>query len=231
MKFLLRRAPSASMVVAVAALIVAASGTAIAASNLVNGDNLIKTRSLSGNRLRNHSVTGTQVNLSKLGKVPSAKNADRASIANSSGNAVNAQSAANATNATNATHAGSAAALDNLKKLSWRVPANTAAQQIYVSPGNKLTVTATCGAANAVTLTFTTGVDHAAIQSYGNSADLRVDDFVAATPQSLTNAREERTLVYTEPGGQTVNLTYVVDNATNMPGVGCLLNGSALALP
>jgi hypothetical protein len=57
------------MLVAIAALVVAASGTAVAASSLVSGDKLIKKGSLSGNRLRNHTITGTQVNLSKLARI------------------------------------------------------------------------------------------------------------------------------------------------------------------
>lgn len=96
MKKHLRRKPSASMLVAVTALILAASGTAVAASKLVKGDKLIAKRSLSGNRLRNHTITGTQVNLNQLGKVPSARNAD---------NATTATAALNATNATNANNA------------------------------------------------------------------------------------------------------------------------------
>ena len=64
--------PSPAMIVAVIALVVAASGTAVAASSLVSGDNLIKQRSLSGNRLRNHTLTGRQINLARLGRVPSA---------------------------------------------------------------------------------------------------------------------------------------------------------------
>jgi hypothetical protein len=87
------------MLVAIAALVVAASGTAIAAGGLVAGDKLIKPRSLSANRLRNHSITGLQVSLGKLGRVPSAA---RAFVAGSAQNAVNAQDAAIATNAKNA---------------------------------------------------------------------------------------------------------------------------------
>ncbi|HWF23953.1 MAG TPA: hypothetical protein VG275_00790 [Solirubrobacteraceae bacterium] len=107
------------------ALVVASSGTAIAAG-LVSGDKLIKKHSLSGNRLRNHTVTGTQVNLKKLGKVPSAKNADHATTATSATKATTATkatsattatiataaiTAGSATNATNATNAVNAAAL------------------------------------------------------------------------------------------------------------------------
>ena len=71
-----RRKPSAAMVVAVIALVVAATGTAVAAGERVDGDTLIKKESLSGNRLRDHTLTGRQIRLSQLGKVPTAKNAE-----------------------------------------------------------------------------------------------------------------------------------------------------------
>ena len=96
MKKILGRRPSASMVVAMAALLVALSGTAVAAGHLARGDSLIAKKSLSGNRLRNHTLSGTQINLSKLGKVNSAKKADTATNAT---NATNATTAATATNA------------------------------------------------------------------------------------------------------------------------------------
>ena len=79
------RAPSPLMVVALIALVFAMSGSAMAAVHLVNGDKLIKKGSLSGNRLRAHTVTGTQINLAKLGKVPSATTADTAISAAPSG--------------------------------------------------------------------------------------------------------------------------------------------------
>jgi hypothetical protein len=69
------RRPSAALLVAIAALVVAASGTAVAASRLVSGDSLIKKHSLSGDRLRNDSLTAKEIRLSSLGQVPSAKNA------------------------------------------------------------------------------------------------------------------------------------------------------------
>ena len=50
MKALLSRRPSAAMVVSLIALVLAASGTAIAATKLVNGDKLIKKGTLSGSR-------------------------------------------------------------------------------------------------------------------------------------------------------------------------------------
>ena len=96
------RRPSAAMVVACLALIVAVSGTAVAAQQLVAGDKLVKPRSLSGNRLRNHTLTGTQINLRKLGTVP------RAARATTAATATHATSAAVATTAGTATSAGTA---------------------------------------------------------------------------------------------------------------------------
>jgi hypothetical protein len=61
-----RRRPSAGMVVAVIALVVACSGTAFAAGRLVSGDSLIKKNSLSGDRLKADSITGKQIKLSSL---------------------------------------------------------------------------------------------------------------------------------------------------------------------
>jgi hypothetical protein len=75
MRKLARRRPSAGLVVGVIALVVATSGTAFAAGQLVSGDSLIKPDSLSGDRLRSNSVTGKQIKLSSLGQVPRAKNA------------------------------------------------------------------------------------------------------------------------------------------------------------
>jgi hypothetical protein len=66
------------MVVAIAALVIAASGTAFAAGRLVSGDSLIKKHSLSGDRLRNATVNGKQIKVGSLGQVPNAKTAANA---------------------------------------------------------------------------------------------------------------------------------------------------------
>ena len=61
---------------AVAVIVVAAAGSATAVtSHRGNGDALIAKHSLSGDRLRNNTVTGAQVNESTLGTVPKAKTA------------------------------------------------------------------------------------------------------------------------------------------------------------
>jgi hypothetical protein len=118
------------MVVAMLALVVAASGTAVAATNLSAGDSLIKKNSLSGNRLKNHSVTWNKIKQSSVGTV---KNADHAT---------NADNATNAANATKATTAG-AAPVASLAYVTtpFTIP-NT---------GNPATDTATCPAGTFVT--------------------------------------------------------------------------------
>ena len=75
MSKMFRRTPSAPLVISIIALVLAASGSAMAASKLVSGNSLIKKGSLSGNRLQSHSLTGTQINLGKLGTVPKAGSA------------------------------------------------------------------------------------------------------------------------------------------------------------
>lgn len=109
MQRLFLRRPSGAMVVAIIALVVAASGSALAATKIakiVNGDKLIAKGTLSGNRLRPHTLTGTQIrthsltareiSLKKLGKVQSAKSADHATSATVAASAINADNASNA---------------------------------------------------------------------------------------------------------------------------------------
>ncbi len=76
-----RRSPSPALVISIVALFLAASGTAVAASKLVSGNSIIKVNSLSGNRLKNGSVTGKQIAVSSLGTVPNAAKANSATSA------------------------------------------------------------------------------------------------------------------------------------------------------
>jgi hypothetical protein len=81
--------PTPSMAVAVTALVVALGGTATGASHLLSGSK-IKKNSIPANRLKKNSVTGTQVNESKLGTVPSAANATHAATADTAASATSA---------------------------------------------------------------------------------------------------------------------------------------------
>jgi hypothetical protein len=135
-----RRRPSAAMVVAIAALVVAMTGSAIAGpiKALINGSS-IKKHSIAGNRLANHTLTGAQINLKKLGTVPSAKQAARAK---------------NATNATNATTAANALALGGQPAASYFSASKLLRWNFTMNKGNPahtftygpLTFAATCQA-------------------------------------------------------------------------------------
>ena len=115
--------PSAALTVAVIALIASLSSTApaqdavdFAKTKLLDGKN-IRSKSIAGSKLRNNTVTGTQVSESKLGKVPSASKADSAASATTATTATSATSATNATNATDATNATNAATATNASQL------------------------------------------------------------------------------------------------------------------
>jgi hypothetical protein len=117
--------------------------------------------------------------------------------------------------------AGQATAID------FRVPVDTPSMVIFDS--GKLQLAAACDAAGVVTVTATTSVDNATLQSFGNMIDSAQNNFDTAMPLTIDNdVSEERTIVYTEPGGQIVVLPYLV--AENMPlggTVACLVSGLA----
>jgi hypothetical protein len=129
MKRIFRRSPSPALVISIVALVLAASGTAVAASKLVSGNSLIKVNSLSGNRLKSGSVTGKQIALSTLGQVPSAAKA------------TTAVTAGTATTATSATTAGSAP----ISNVTYVTAAGT-----IPSTGAAVAVTASCPSATTV---------------------------------------------------------------------------------
>jgi hypothetical protein len=108
--------PAPATVISVAALFVALGSSAYAAITIQGSQ--IRVRSIAGNRLKNHTLTGTQVNLNKLGTVPNAKNATAATRANS------ANFATTAGTATSATTAGNTNALGGLAPSAYQSSAN-----------------------------------------------------------------------------------------------------------
>jgi hypothetical protein len=96
---------------AIMALGLVAVGTAAAK---VNGDSLIRARSLSGIRLRLNTVTGSEIKESTLGQVPSANTANSATNATNATNATTANKANTATVAGFATQAGTASQVQTL---------------------------------------------------------------------------------------------------------------------
>ncbi|MFL5824750.1 MAG: hypothetical protein ACJ764_15070 [Solirubrobacteraceae bacterium] len=66
-----RYVPSRAMIVALVALLVAMSGSAYAVSSTINGSQLTN-RSVAAIKLTQHTLTGIEINKSRLGLVPSA---------------------------------------------------------------------------------------------------------------------------------------------------------------
>ena len=67
------RRPSPALLVSVVALVVALSGTAIAATSINGG--AIKKQTVGGGKLKKNTLTGFQINNQKLGSVPTATKA------------------------------------------------------------------------------------------------------------------------------------------------------------
>jgi hypothetical protein len=100
--------PSPALVISILALIMSMAGTGYAAlrlpSNSVGSDQL-RRGAVNGSKVKDHSLTGSDIALDALGTVPSAANADHATSADTALSAANATNATSATNATNATTA------------------------------------------------------------------------------------------------------------------------------
>ncbi len=90
MNTLKKRRPSPAMIVAIIALIAALGGTAYAAGQ-INGGAIMK-QSIGGGKLKQKTLTGYQINVNKLGVVPSAKRATHTywAVVNNPTNAGNA---------------------------------------------------------------------------------------------------------------------------------------------
>jgi hypothetical protein len=98
------RRPSAALIVAVVALVVAMAGTGYAALKLPNnsvGTKQLKNNAVTGVKVKQGSLEGSDIKLSTLGTVPSATKAS------------SAETAVRATAAENAAHANTAASADH----------------------------------------------------------------------------------------------------------------------
>jgi len=102
------RRPSPALVVAITALVVAMAGTAFAATQLPKnsvGTKQLKKDAVTGAKVKNGSLAGSDINVASLGKVPSAGNAERANLAEKANLADSAKTAQNADRAATAGHA------------------------------------------------------------------------------------------------------------------------------
>src|ERR1700750_1417815 len=91
-------------VVATLALFIALGGTSVAASSLISGSK-IKKGSIPADRIKKHALTATEINVARLGAVPSAPSAASAASPTSAAHASSADNATHAAVADSASHA------------------------------------------------------------------------------------------------------------------------------
>jgi hypothetical protein len=242
-RFSLKRLPSPGLTVGVVALIAALSGTAVAlpGRNTVDSGDLkrgavktsdiargavtnskVRNRTLTRAKVRTNTLTGAQIDESTLGEVPSAARARTATTADS---------ATTANSANTANTANTANALAGETKLTYRATENSAEQQIYNDGTVRLT--ASCAVGGALTLSLYTLVDNAAYQSWGSNGAVADDDFdTGDNPDTISDADEERDLVYTNSSGShVVALQYLaVEGAPFGTATSCGVSGVARRL-
>ena len=218
-------------VIAMVALFVALGGT-VYASTSINGSDINK-HSIPGNRLKDNTVTGAQINLSKLGKVPSAATAD------------------SATNATNATNAASANAVKEITSFQYAAN-NGDSGTVVLNDFFGLTLRASCvsGANQGLTVTAASAASGAVISfsstwsgstggtennSYGS---IGTTPLTIYSPTSLTSTTNGSVgvgfaigeIVYSQPtNGDRVSVNWLYNS--NDDGHDCYWAGTVVASP
>jgi hypothetical protein len=166
-------------------------------------------------------------------KANRAKFASKASRANRATLATSAQVANNATLLQGHPAADFARGASN-QKINFRAHAGTGETTLLDT--GKFGLTASCDGAGHVRVLALTKVDHAAIETFGNGGDVQDDDFaIADSPVNLGPTQgEHRSVMYTEPGGQTVQVQYLatgrdISHGAPLGGsVDCLVTGFAV---
>ena len=125
----------------------------------------------------------------------------------------------------NAKVADSAGSLSSQAKIAYQQGASTAAQTIYDS--GKLKLTASCGPTARPTVTASTAVANATLHSTGGSGGANdTSPFTADVPLTAATS-EQRSVVYSEPGGQVVTVTYAAVGGAPYGTPGCVVKGLA----
>lgn len=209
----LRRRPSAAMIVACLALLVALGGTAGAdpvaeMTRLISGGQ-IKKNSIRGNRLVRGTITGREVNERRLGTVPRATRAQ---------------------SALNADLVGALA----VRRLFFRGPAGAAPVQLFSGAG--LTLFASCSATGKPVLRATTAVNGSTIAflrtgttanaaQTGGTKAFNVGSSITVLGASATGAG---TLTYARPDGAVATVSLGYADSPSAGGAFCTIAGTAV---
>ena len=121
--------------------------------------------------------------------------------------------------------AASAGSLSSQQKIGYQAGAGTGAQPIYDS--GKLKLTASCSAAPQPTVTASTTVGSATLHSTGGTGGANDTSPFSADVILTNGTSEERTVVYTEPGGQVVVVHYAAVGGNPYGAAGCIVKGLA----
>lgn len=207
-----RRRPSAALIVACLALLVALGGTAGAdpigqISRLISGTQ-IKKNSIRGSRLVRGTITGREVNERRIGTVP------RATRANS---------------ALNADLVGGLA----VRKVFFRAAPGAAPVQLFSGAG--LSLFASCTAAGNPVLRATTAVNGSAIRAgrivpaAAAAASVGSGNFNAGASLSLLGGTPNGTLTvhYARPDGAVATVALQYGDSPSLGGAFCHVTGTA----
>jgi hypothetical protein len=225
--------PSPALIVSIVALVVALTGTAVAAGVLITrasqlGRNVVTTRAikdgaLTGRKIAQHAITRRNLDLRALGALPLADTATHALNADNAVHASTADSANTATAAENANAVGG----QSVEKISWFVPANTPSRTLFDAVGLK--ITASCDSAGHIIVNASgPATNNAELQGHidanGTFFSLADSSFTSADSDSLT--RDSTTegsgvLAYATSDGHVATMDYGFDFDTSLPGVGC----------
>jgi hypothetical protein len=226
---LLRHRPSASMIVAFVALSVALGGTGYA----VTASKLPK-RSVGPSQIRKNAIRTRHIKSRNVSRTRIARNAiDSSLVAGNSlrGSDILESSLDGVSSAKKADTAADAAKVGgrSVQKLSFVAAPGTAATKVLELSG--LTLTATCAAGPALSVTATTSVENSLIHSGGTSPamtpwyladnDFDVDGGFVFLPAAGTDLNG--TFTYARPDGEVVTGTFLAQETAT----GCVFAGTA----
>ncbi len=234
----MRRHVTFANVIALLALFISLSGGVYAASK-INGAKIKKT-SIAGDRLKPDTLTGTQVDESSLGTVPTAQSANSATTAESAKTADSAKTAETAATAASAqTLAGSApgafVSSSDVRRLRWDLTSSsgTPVTEPVLELG-PLRVAGTCSP-GSINMTVSTTAQNGAFDygHFDNFDNTNVSGGgLGATPLSFFsggNQAEVRgigTLVYNDPT-VTITIPFVAYFRSTPPSYRCFFTGTA----
>ena len=218
MKWISSRRPSPAMIVALVALFVSLSGVSYGVATGFIDSREIKNNEVRSIDIRNNEVRGRDIRNSTIRSEDIGANQVKGpDVLESSLGLVPKADVANT--------AASAGSLSSQQKIGYQAGAGTGAQTIYDS--GKLKLTASCSAAPQPTVTASTTVPNATLHSTGGTGGANDTSPFSADVILTNGTSEERTVVYTEPGGQVVVVHYAAVGGNPYGAAGCIVKGLA----